>query len=105
MTVRFEHETRIEAPVEHLFDLSLDIDAHRGSMSASNQRAIAATTSGRIRLGETVTWHATHFCIPFTMTSTVTELHPYRFVDEQVRGPSGPSTMSTCSKRSTARRG
>ncbi len=88
MTVRFEHETRIEAPVELVFDLSLDIDAHRASMSASNERAIAGVTSGRIGLGETVTWRATHFRIPFTMTSRVTELErPHRFVDEQVRGP------------------
>jgi ligand-binding SRPBCC domain-containing protein len=45
-------------------------------------------TTGRIGLGETVTWRATHFRIPFTMTSRVTELErPHRFVDEQVRGP------------------
>jgi ligand-binding SRPBCC domain-containing protein len=88
MTLRFEHETRIEARVELVFDLSLDIDAHRASMWASNERAIAGVTSGRIGLGETVTWRATHFRIPFTMTSRVTELaRPHRFVDEQVRGP------------------
>jgi len=88
MTVRFEHETQIAAPLELVFDLSLDIDAHRGSMSASNERAIAGVTSGQIGLGETVTWRATHFRIPFTMTSRVTELeHPHGFVDEQVRGP------------------
>lgn len=88
MTVRFEHESRIEAPVELVFDLSLGIDAHRASMSESNERAIAGVTSGHIRLGETVTWRATHFRIPFTMTSRVAELdRPHRFVDEQVRGP------------------
>jgi len=88
MTVRFEHETRIEAPVELVFDLSLAIDAHLASMSASKERAIAGVTSGRIGLGETVTWRATHLRIPFTMTSPVTELEgPHRFVDEQVRGP------------------
>lgn len=88
MTVRFEHETTIEAPVELVFDLSLDIDAHRASMSASNERAVAGVTSGHIGLGQTVTWRATHFRIPFTMTSRVTELErPHRFVDEQVRGP------------------
>ena len=88
MTVRFEHETSINAPDELVFDLSLDIDAHRASLSASNERAIAGVTSGHIRLGETVTWRATHFRIPFTMTSRVVELdRPHRFVDEQVRGP------------------
>ena len=88
MTVRFEHETSIDAPVELVFDLSLDIDAHTVSMSASKERAIAGVTSGHIGLGETVTWRATHFGVPFTMTSRVTELNrPRRFVDEQVRGP------------------
>ncbi|MGI8983314.1 MAG: SRPBCC family protein [Acidimicrobiales bacterium] len=88
MTVRFDHTTRIEAPAEVVFDLALDIDAHRASMSASDERAVAGVTSGRIGLGETVTWRATHFHIPFTMTSRVTELErPERFVDEQVRGP------------------
>lgn len=88
MTVQFEHETRIAAPVELVFDLSLDIDAHRASMSASKERAVAGVTSGHIGLGETVTWRATHFFIPFTMTSRVTELQrPHRFVDEQVGGP------------------
>ena len=88
MTVQFDRETRIAAPVELVFDLSLDIDAHRASMSASNERAVAGVTSGHIGLGETVTWRATHFFVPFTMTSRVTELaRPRRFVDEQVSGP------------------
>lgn len=88
MTVRFEHETLIDAPTETVFDLALDIDAHRDSMVASNERAIAGVTTGRIGLGETVTWRATHFRIPFTMTSKVTALdRPHGFVDEQDRGP------------------
>jgi ligand-binding SRPBCC domain-containing protein len=88
MTVRFDHETFIEAPAEIAFDLSLDVDVHRSSMSASNERAVAGVTTGRICFGETVTWRATHFGIPFTMTSKVTALErPHRFVDEQVRGP------------------
>jgi ligand-binding SRPBCC domain-containing protein len=88
MTVRFEHETLIDATAEIVFDLSLDIDAHRFSMSAANERAIAGVTTGQIGLGETVTWRAKHFRIPFTMTSKVTALErPHRFVDEQVRGP------------------
>lgn len=88
MTVRFEVETVIEAAVDSVFDLSLDIDAHRASMSQSKERAIGGVTSGRIGLGEQVTWRATHFGIPFTMTSAVTELdRPTRFVDEQQRGP------------------
>jgi len=88
MTVRFEHAILIDAPPEVVFGLSLDIDAHRSSMSASNERAVAGVTTGRIGLGETVTWRARHGGVPFTMTSKVTALErPRRFVDEQVRGP------------------
>lgn len=57
-------------------------------MSASGERAVDGVTSGQIGLGEQVTWKATHFGVPFTMTSRVTELErPNRFVDEQVKGP------------------
>lgn len=79
-----------EAPVDarRLFDVSLDIDAHVASMAASGERAIAGITSGRIGLGETVTWRARHFGIWFTMTSEITDLDaPSRFIDQQVRGP------------------
>lgn len=40
--------------------------------------------------GDTVTWRARHFGIPFTMTSRISEYEsPRRFVDEQVSGPFG----------------
>lgn len=88
MAVDFEHSTKINAPPEAVFDLSLDIDAHRASMSRSRERAVAGVTTGRIGLNEEVTWRASHFGIPFSMTSRVTALdRPRRFVDEQVRGP------------------
>jgi len=73
---------------EALFDLSLDIDAHIDSMRGNGEQAVAGVTSGRIGLGESVTWRAWHFGIRFTMTSRVVELErPHRFVDEQVSGP------------------
>lgn len=88
MTVTFETTTSIAAPPAVVFDLSLNIDTHVGSQAAANERAIGGVTTGQIGLGETVTWRATHFHIPFTMTSRVTELErPRRFVDEQTRGP------------------
>jgi ligand-binding SRPBCC domain-containing protein len=71
-----------------LFDASLSIDAHVQSMAGSREEAIAGVTTGRIGLGETVTWRARHFGVWFTMTSRISELErPHRFVDEQVRGP------------------
>lgn len=88
MTVEFELVTDIAAPVEVVFDLSTSIDLHLASMSDSRERAVRGTTSGQIRLGETVTWKARHFGLPFTMTSAITAWErPGRFVDEQVHGP------------------
>lgn len=88
MTVTFETTTAIAASPEVVFDLSLDIDAHLDSQAAAGERAVGGVTAGRIGLGEEVTWRATHFGVPFTMTSRITELErPHRFVDEQTRGP------------------
>lgn len=81
-------ETLIRANAEAVFDLSLSVDAHTGSMARSKERAIAGVTSGVMTAGDEVTWQATHFCIPFRMTSAITDYErPLRFVDEQTRGP------------------
>jgi ligand-binding SRPBCC domain-containing protein len=88
MSIHFEFVTDIAAPVQTVFDLSLDIDAHLDSMATSGEKAIDGVTSGRIGLGEQVTWKARHFGIVWTMTSTITELEePDRFVDQQLGGP------------------
>lgn len=88
MASSFTVTTRASVPRERLFDLSLDIDAHLASMSASEERAIDGVTAGGIGLGETVTWRARHFGIWFTMTVRIAELdRPRRFVDEQTHGP------------------
>ena len=81
-------ETRIAAPVERCFALSLSIDAHSASMSASRERAVGGVTSGEIGAGQTVTWQARHFGVPLRLTSRITaHSRPHRFVDEQIRGP------------------
>lgn len=80
--------TRIAAPIEQCFALSLSIDAHTGSMVQSAERAVGGVRHGEIGPGETVTWSARHFGIRFRLTSTITEyVRPTRFVDEQVSGP------------------
>ncbi|WP_434769477.1 SRPBCC family protein [Curtobacterium flaccumfaciens] len=88
MTVSFRVVTDLPVPPERAFALSLDIGAHERSMAATDERAVAGTTTGTIGLGETVTWRARHFGIVWRMTSEITDLEaPHRFVDEQVRGP------------------
>ena len=86
--IGFRLETRIEAPIERVFDLARDLDLHAASMADTGERAIGGRTTGRIEVGETVTWRARHFGIWWTLTSQVTDLErPIRFVDEQVSGP------------------
>jgi ligand-binding SRPBCC domain-containing protein len=83
-----ELKTIIQTIPEVCFDLSLDIDLHMQSMKHTNERAIGGTTCGRIHIGETVTWKATHFGMNFIMTSRITELiRPLRFTDEMIKGP------------------
>jgi ligand-binding SRPBCC domain-containing protein len=86
--VSFSCRTVIAAPPEVVFAAALSIDAHLAAMARSHVRAIAGVTTGRIGLGECVTWRARHFGVAWTMTSRITELdEPVRFVDEQQDGP------------------
>lgn len=97
---RFEVTSTVSAPIEVVFDLSLDLDVHRRSMAHSRERAIGGVRAGRIGLGESVTWRARHFGIWWTMTSRIEELErPTRFVDAQTRGPFGSFPMSIGSRR------
>lgn len=88
MPSTFTLVTKAPGSAQELSDLSLDIDAHVSSMSQSGERAVAGVKTGRIGLGEAMTWRARHFGIWWTMTSQITALdQPTRFVDQQVRGP------------------
>lgn len=88
MPSRFRIQTTTDAPREALFDASLSIDAHVASMAWSGEEAVGGVTTGRIGLGEYVTWRARHLGVRFRMTSRISALErPRRFVDEQIRGP------------------
>ncbi|QPZ39511.1 SRPBCC family protein [Paramicrobacterium chengjingii] len=88
MTSTFTLVTDAPVDIGALFEISLDIDAHASSMSQSGEQAISGVTSGRIGLGETVTWRARHFGIWFAMTSEIVTLErPELFVDQQAKGP------------------
>jgi ligand-binding SRPBCC domain-containing protein len=81
-------KTLVAAPARDCFDLSLSVDAHTASMSRSGERIIGGVGSGIMGPGDSVTWQARHFGIPFRMTSRITEYDaPNRFVDEQASGP------------------
>lgn len=86
--IEFGLRTEIAAPPEAVFAASLSVDAHLASMRSAGERAVAGVRSGRMALGDTVTWKARHFGVVWTMTSRITEFaEPSWFVDEQQRGP------------------
>ena len=84
---KIELTTRINAPIEKVFDLARSIDLHMESTKQTGEQAIAGKTSGLIGLGETVTWRAKHFGIWQTLTSKIAEFNRLNlFVDEMVKG-------------------
>jgi ligand-binding SRPBCC domain-containing protein len=85
---RFEAITAIAAAPQRVFDISLEIETHMASMAGSGERVIAGVSSGRMTLGDTVTWQARHFGLRWRMTSGISAYDPPGyFVDEQVTGP------------------
>ncbi|HLL77353.1 MAG TPA: SRPBCC family protein [Pyrinomonadaceae bacterium] len=77
-------ETFIGAPPEVCFDLCLDVNFHE---RAGHGRAVAGKTAGALRLGDTVTWEATHFMVRQQLTSKIVIYErPRLFVDEMQRG-------------------
>lgn len=65
-------ETKINAPMERVFDLARSIDLHRESMEHTGEQAVGSITSGLIGLDQTVTWEAVHFAIRQRLTSKIT---------------------------------
>lgn len=79
--------TKIEAPIEVVFNNARNIDLHQQSASQTHEKAIAGKTSGLIELGETVTWKGKHFGFYIQHQSIISEMDfPIYFVDKQVKG-------------------
>ena len=80
-------ETKINAPVERVFDLARSIDLHKDSMTQYDEKAVAGVTSGLINMNETVTWEATHFFVKQNLTSKITAFdRPKYFRDSMISG-------------------
>jgi ligand-binding SRPBCC domain-containing protein len=79
--------TKINAPIEIVFNNSRNIDIHQYSASKTKEKAIAGRTAGLIEIGETVTWKGKHFGINLKHKSIITEMDfPKYFIDEQLKG-------------------
>jgi ligand-binding SRPBCC domain-containing protein len=79
---RIQLETRIAAPAERCFFLSLSIDLHVDSTASTGERAIAGVTTGLIGEGESVTWRGRHFGFMLSHTSTITRYEPPGFFQD-----------------------
>jgi ligand-binding SRPBCC domain-containing protein len=79
--------TKINAPIQEVFDLNRNIDIHKLSTAKSNETAIDGITTGHINLNETVTWRGKHFGIYQTHKSLISAMEsPNSFVDEMIAG-------------------
>ena len=79
--------TKIEAPVERVFDLARSIDLHILSTTGTCEEAVAGKTRGLIELGETVTWRAKHLGVYQKLTVEITQFdQPHMFEDVMIKG-------------------
>jgi ligand-binding SRPBCC domain-containing protein len=79
--------TRIQSPIQRVFDLSRSVDLHTASTAHTHERAVAGVTAGLMGLGQEVTWRARHFGIWQNLTSRITAFEPpSHFRDSLVRG-------------------
>ena len=82
-----ELETKIAAPPERCFLLSLSIDLHMASTAPTGERAIAGVTRGIIGLNQTVTWRGRHFGLMLEHTSLIDRYDPpHYFRDVMIKG-------------------
>lgn len=79
--------TKINAPIDKVFDLSRSIDVHIQTMNHTQEKAIAGRTSGCIELGETVRWRGKHFGVYVEHESIISAFEkPIYFIDEMIDG-------------------
>lgn len=80
-------ETFILASPQLCFDYARDIGLHCETLKETEERAIAGTTSGRIELGESVTFEGKHLGLRRRLTAKIIEMDaPHRFVDQMTKG-------------------
>jgi ligand-binding SRPBCC domain-containing protein len=81
-------ETKIQAPIQRVFDLARSIDLHIQSFKESGETVAAGRKKGLINIHEYVTWKGKHFGIKQRLTSAITNMiHPYFFEDKMIKGP------------------
>lgn len=77
-------KTHVRASAAQCFDLARDVGVHcRTSAFTAEEVAPPGRTSGRLELGDTVTFEGQHFGLRWRLTASIVEMErPHRFVDE-----------------------
>lgn len=69
------------------YALKLDVQLHVASAQQTQERIVAGRTSGRLEVGELITWEARHLGMRQRLTVQVTAADPpWHFRDEMRRG-------------------
>lgn len=80
-------ETKINAPIERVFDLARSIDLHLITFRDSQEKVLAGRRTGLINEHEFVTWRGKHFGIKQKLTSAITIMKaPLFFEDKMLKG-------------------
>ena len=69
-------ETKIKAPAEICYKLSLSVDLHQLSTSKTGEHIVDGVKFGVMKLGEFVTWRAKHFGIWQNLSTKITNAEP-----------------------------
>lgn len=81
-------ETRINAPVEKVFDMARNVQVHCQTASWTNERVVQMGKSALLEKGDSVTFEAKHLGKKRKLTSRVTNFEPPEsFTDKMVKGP------------------
>ena len=79
--------TKINAPIQIVFDCARSIDIHQLSTANTNEKAIAGRMNGLCELDDEVTWRAKHFGVYQILSSKITKFKaPFYFQDCMVEG-------------------
>lgn len=81
-------KTKIDAPIERVFDLARSIDLHLITFQNTREKVIAGRKHGLINQNEFITWKAKHMGIYQKLTSAITYMQkPMVFEDKMIKGP------------------
>jgi ligand-binding SRPBCC domain-containing protein len=77
-------KTNVRASAARCFDLARDVGVHCRTSAFTAEKVLPpGRTSGRLELGDTVTFVGRHFGFRWRLTASIVEMeHSHRFVDE-----------------------